>query len=1644
MRLPLSDGRPVDGESAFQAVQGWLHEGRRPFALRNVYQPASVRTTYSADRRPLFHVVALKPFGFVVTAPDDRIEPIVAFVPRGSFEPESEGPLPALLERDLRGRLAVIRQLERCATVGVETVTQLATVKWNRLLSAASVRGIGIDTVSDLRVEPLLRTAWGQSVIGPGPEVCYNYYTPPGAPGESGNYPTGCVATAMAQVMHYFQHPVVGVGTARFEIHVDGNAEQRALRGGDGQGGPYDWNLMPLDPYRGGPVTEAQKQAVAALCHDAGVAAHGNYTPAYTRIKDDEPAAALTGVFHYQNAVRAHNNLEQIPMPSLLDMVNANLDSARPVIVGLQEAGETLGHVVVADGYGYDLGALYHHLNMGWQGEHTAWYNLPEVILDEEQQGFDKYDLVDFCVYNIFPAGQGEIVSGRVLAPDGTPMAGVPVQAATAARQTCHAVTNDRGIYAISHIPSDTNVTLQAVVPGHRVSPRPLPVTRSLQDFSQTGNRWGINLVALPSDPDPVISGYVRDFRGHGVDGVSVAFGTARTVVKTDASGFYAHHVAPGWGGQVEYLKAGWNVSPASRTYADVRLNRLEEHVVAGRVWHVDAAAGPGGDGMSWAEAMPTVTEALDAAAGGDEIWVATGTYFPGANRTDSFRLKENVTVFGGFSGTESRRDERDWEVHATVLSGDIGAPGDSSDNAYHVVIGAEEATLDGFTVRGGHADGTGIDVFGAGMVISSGYSRVANCLFMANEAKSHGGGLFVNHSDALVYATRFESNTALQGGGGMYSNAGDPEVTDCTFSRNTAKVAGAFGTTDGAAVVRSCSFTENEAHQHAGGVFVDGGAPAYNDCRFVDNTAPTAAAAGITLAQEASFTGCFFRDNTADNHVDDDSDYGGGVYANEADVSLVNCVFHGNEAADHGGAVFSYDGALDVVNCTIAGNHGGETSGGVAVVQGTATIANTVLWGNTSGLQLPEVLNNNATVSFSHCDIAGCGGSGAGWDGSLGKDDGGNLDNDPLFARPDDPDGADDEWGSEDDGLRLGGGSPCVDSGIAHDVPDADATGKLRPLGSGYDIGAYERGNVPGAPVVSADSPTDDPRPAWSWTSGGGGDGTCRVQLDGEEGSWTVVAGTTYTPSGDLSEGIHTLYVQEQSASGNWSRSGSAAATVDLTPPAVVGIADDPGPVRSKTWVWEAPPDGVLFRYAVDQDPNGLPGGYTLLNTAELSGVGGTWYLHVQARDEAGNESNIVTVSVEMIAGELVAVLNDVPPALTRQTDTTFTVSGEEVVRYRYRLDAGAWSAGHDVDDALQLTSLGDGSHTLEVVGGDAAGTWQPEDEATSYTWTVDTTPPAAPRVHVPAVWHDPFPAWTWTSGGGGNGTFRFQLDAGTRTWQETTETSYRPVDPLGIGVHTLDVQERDAAGNWSATGSATVQVEMEPASPPVVEVTSASMSDLRPEWHWQSGGGGNGLFRWHFVEGDGAWTETADVRLLTESPLEAGWHTLEVEEQNAAGVWSDPGREAVIVFEVTLYPGWNLVSVPAVSGEVGVNEFLPAVDIYEPCWLWASGEYARVVVLEPCTAFWVYWAGDPGRVLRRIGVAPETAGVQLAAGWNLCGPVTARPVPAAPELSGATWFWNAVLQIYRCLEQESMQPGEGYWLHADEACTVNLGPGP
>lgn len=218
-------------------------------------------------------------------------------------------------------------------------------------------------------------------------------------------------------------------------------------------------------------------------------------------------------------------------------------------------------------------------------------------------------------------------------------------------------------------------------------------------------------------------------------------------------------------------------------------------------------APGPVPDGLTWETAFQSIQAGVDVAydAGGGEVWVAAGNYMPSSNPVVTMR--EGVAIYGGFAGTETARDQRDWTVNITTING-MGSS--------RCIFGANHSTLDGVTISGGYNPGSG-----GGMVNEACSPTVANCTFNLNQA-FNGGAIYNNNGAApIVTHCTFTTNRADYGAGMYNNNAAAPVITQCIFQANTATLKGG-GIYNGAAspVITNSSFGGNVSEGKGGAMY--------------------------------------------------------------------------------------------------------------------------------------------------------------------------------------------------------------------------------------------------------------------------------------------------------------------------------------------------------------------------------------------------------------------------------------------------------------------------------------------------------------------------------------------------------------------------------------------------------------------------------------------------------------------------------------------------------------------------------------------------------------------------------------------------------------------------------------------------------
>ena len=120
----------------------------------------------------------------------------------------------------------------------------------------------------------------------------------------------------------------------------------------------------------------------------------------------------------------------------------------------------------------------------------------------------------------------------------------------------------------------------------------------------------------------------------------------------------------------------------------------------------------------------------------------------------------------------------------------------------------------------------------------------------------------------------------------------------------------------------------------------------------------------------------------------------------------------------------------------------------------------------------------------------------------------------------------------------------------------------------------------------------------------------------------------------------------------------------------------------------------------------------------------GGHDYVAAQTDVWATGDYKEVNLEISLL---VTATLSGQPTGAVKDKTADITVGGTGVVAYKYKLDAGSWGGETAVGTHIGLSGLGDGLHTVSVIGKDAVSNWQAEGSATTASWTVDTTPPTA-----------------------------------------------------------------------------------------------------------------------------------------------------------------------------------------------------------------------------------------------------------------------------------------------------------------------------
>ena len=345
-------------------------------ALGQKYVQAKFEMTRNADLQlyytvtsdkgePCAYVFNLGNEGFVIVAASDNVRPILGYSENGPFDASNP----------YNGAMYMLETYKNSISYAIEKnikATPDIAAQWRSLENCGRLNSNKRGTVG-----PLVKTKWNQNSP-------YNLYAPAssaqGAPG--GRCYAGCVATAMSQVMKYWNHPAQGTGTHSY--YCPGFGQQSANFGAT----TYQWDLMP-NILTG--ASQAQIEAVATLMYHCGVAVNMGFAPDGSGAFSADVPPAMAQYFDYDYCIQKAR--ASYSLATWNSMLKEEFDLGRPVYYSGQSSEG--GHAFVCDGYDEED---FMHFNFGWSGSDDDWYAVDAI--DYTSQAAAIFNYVPTHVYN--------------------------------------------------------------------------------------------------------------------------------------------------------------------------------------------------------------------------------------------------------------------------------------------------------------------------------------------------------------------------------------------------------------------------------------------------------------------------------------------------------------------------------------------------------------------------------------------------------------------------------------------------------------------------------------------------------------------------------------------------------------------------------------------------------------------------------------------------------------------------------------------------------------------------------------------------------------------------------------------------------------------------------------------------------------------------------------------------------------------------------------------------------------------------------------------------------------------------------------------------------------------------------------------
>lgn len=337
-----------------QFVQANFEQARQSSELIHVYTGTSSRGD------ACFYVFNVGETGFVMISADDFYRPILGYSTEGKFDAQNINPEFGYMLNKVIANRSGRNTGNAVPKVAAEWQSVMNS---GRLISRNGNRGKFF----------LVKTRWDQNSP-------YNYYCPSASGGPGGRVYAGCVATAMSQVMKYWDHPTQGVGSHSY--YCPGFGQLSANFGST----TYDWENMPVQLSNGS--SQEQIDAVATLMYHCGVSVDMGYAIDGSGSFSYLVPGSISSYFGYSNQAvqRSRDNYSHEAWAAML---KESFDMGWPIYYSGQ--GEDGGHAFVCDGY--DENDMF-HFNWGWSGSGDNYFEFDDI----------DYNSSDAAIFNFVPS----------------------------------------------------------------------------------------------------------------------------------------------------------------------------------------------------------------------------------------------------------------------------------------------------------------------------------------------------------------------------------------------------------------------------------------------------------------------------------------------------------------------------------------------------------------------------------------------------------------------------------------------------------------------------------------------------------------------------------------------------------------------------------------------------------------------------------------------------------------------------------------------------------------------------------------------------------------------------------------------------------------------------------------------------------------------------------------------------------------------------------------------------------------------------------------------------------------------------------------------------------------------------------------